>query len=149
MNNNYYINNKENVLTRKTGPLIICFTIISIVIILILICISLFYKYIKYENITLKVVKNEEIYYLETLVSKDNLRYFIKNNELIIDDEKYPYEITNISDELYLDSYNNMYYKIILETTLESNKIINNNILLGKTMIKKTTLFKELLSNLF
>ena len=53
-------------------------------------------------------MKNNE---LELLVNIDDIKYFKKNNILIIDDKEYSYQISKITNEVYMDNnYNNYRY---------------------------------------
>lgn len=53
-------------------------------------------------------MKNNE---LELLVNIDDIKYFKNNNILIIDDKEYSYQISKITNEVYMDNnYNNYRY---------------------------------------
>ena len=102
---------------------------ILILIILIFIYTTTIYKYQTYIITKGKIKDN----YLELLLDIKDIGYFSKQNELIIDNKIYYYEIVSISDNLYIDElYNN--YKYIY---LKINNLNNINNYVYEVKVKK------------
>lgn len=95
------------VLEKRKYPKIYNSGLYIIIILIIFIFVACFYNYKTYYVANSKIVNNK----LELLVKIDDLKYVINNNFLITNDKVYKYEITNISNEIFIDeSYENYKY---------------------------------------
>lgn len=146
MNNIDVFYNSEIILRRKSFK-IKCY-IISMIILLtgLLVFISCF-KYNPYINLKAIVIKENNSYYLKTLVTQEQFNDINQNN-LIINDKKYKYKIKHISDEYISDERYNKYYEILLETEIEENLVINNNIIDINIEKPKTTFLKQIIEKI-
>lgn len=94
--------------------------IILIIIISVLIHVTSIYKYQTY-LITKGKIKD---HYLELMIEIDDIKYFTNQDNLIIDNKKYHYNIKSISEDSFVDELYNNYKYIYLEIDNLNN--INN-----------------------
>ena len=100
------------IINRKTYPKIYNFTYVLLVVLLITIYIIFTYKYQTYYFLKGRMINNE----IELLVPISEVEIIQNNHNLIINNTRYNYKITDISKELYLDNdfqnYCYLYLKI-------------------------------------
>ena len=87
----------------------------------------------------------------ELVDEKPYLREQIENinqENLIINNKKNKYKIKNISEEFILDEKYNRYYEVVLETKIEQDLIINNNIINISIELPKETFFQKLIKKI-
>ena len=93
------------------------FNFILLIIILIIIYIIFTYKYQTYYLTKGRMINNE----LEVLIDIKDLKYIKNNNQIIIDNHVYIYNLSRISKELYIgENYDNYCY-----TYLKINNLTN------------------------
>ena len=146
MNNIDMFYNSEIILRRKSFK--IKYYIISMftVIVVLFIFISSF-KYHPYINLNAIIQKDNNGYYLRTLILEEQINN-INTTSLIINGDKYKYKIKNISEEYILDEKYNKYYEVLLETKIDSKLVINNNIIDISIEQPKTTLLKQIIKKI-
>ena len=108
MNNTIEI---DLILNRQKYPRIYSTSLIIIIIILVFIYIIFTYKYQSYYLSKGKMINNK----LELLVPLEDIKYIKNNNYLSIDNQKYSYKLTTISNEIYVDEEYNNYKYIYLD----------------------------------
>lgn len=146
MNNIDIFYNSETILRRKSFK-IKCYIIsIFILLIVLLLFISCF-KYNPYLKLKAIVIKENNSYYLKTLVTQEQVNDINQNN-LIINDKKYKYKIKNMSNEYILDEKYNKYYEVLLEAQIETKLVINNNIIDINIEKPKTTFLKQIIEKI-
>lgn len=100
------------IINRKKYPKIYNFTWVLLVILLITIYIIFIYKYQTYYLVKGRIINNE----IELLIPTQEVAIIQNNHNLIINNTKYNYKITHISEELYIDdnyqNYSYLYLKI-------------------------------------
>lgn len=146
MNNIDIFYNSEIILRRKSFKIKYYIISMFILIISLLIFVSCF-KYYPYINLkaTLQIENNN--YYLRTLVQPEQIND-INQSTLIINGNKYKYEVKNISDEYVLDEKYNKYYEVLLESKMDSNLVINNNIIDINIQKPQTTFLKQIIKKI-
>ena len=146
MNNIDIFYNSEIILRRKSFK--IKYYIISMISLLIglLLFISLF-KYNPYINLNAIIIKDNNSYYLKTLVELEQINNINQEN-LIINDKKYKYKVKNISENYILDEKYNKYYEVLLESNIDSKLVIGNNIIKVSIEMPKTTLLKQIIKRI-
>lgn len=146
MNNIDVFYNSEIILRKKSFK--IKYYMISMFILIGALFIFItFFEYTSYTNLKAIVKKDNEGYYLKTLIQEQNFND-INKNYLIINDKKYKYKIKNISEGYILDENYNKYYEVLLETKINSNLIIDNNIVDINIKKNKTTILKQIIEKI-
>ena len=108
------------ILNRKKYSKIYNTSLIISIIILVFIYIIFTYKYQSYYLIKGKINNNQ----LEILININDIKYIKNNNYLNIDNKKYSYKLTTISNDILVDdNYNN--YKYIYLKVNNLNNIDN------------------------
>ena len=105
-------NNKYHFIYNISTILIIC--------ICVFIYVTNIYNYQTYYTAKGKMIDNK----LELLVSIDDIKYLTKQNNLMINNKQYSYQLISISDELYVDELYNNYKYLYLDIKNLNN--INN-----------------------
>lgn len=100
------------------------------------------YQYHSYNNLKVKILKDGNDYYLKALILEENINN-INNTYLIINNKKYKYKVKSISEDYLLDEKYNKYYEVLIESKIDSNLIINNNIIDASIEMPKTTFLKK------
>jgi len=138
--------NSEIILRRKSFK-IKCY-IISMTSLLIglLVFISCF-KYNPYINLNAIVIKENNSYYLKTLVNLKQIND-INQKHIIISDKKYKYKIKKISENYILDEKYNRYYEVLLESNIDSKLIIDNNIINVSIEMPETTFLSQIIKRI-
>jgi len=146
MNNIDIFYNSEIIKRRKSFK--IKYYIISMFFLLIglLVFISCF-KYNPYVNLNAIVVKENNSYYLKTLVKLEQIND-INQKYIIISNKKYKYKVKNISQNYILDEKYNRYYEVLLESNIDSKLVIGNNIINVSIEMPKTTLLKQIIKRI-
>lgn len=103
--------------------------------------------YHSYINLTAVLIKEQNSYYLRTLVLEEQIEN-INQKKLIINNQKNKYKIKNISEEFILDEKYNRYYEVILETAIEQELIINNNIINISIELPKATFVQKIIKKI-
>lgn len=139
------LENKEIYILRKEPTKIYSFSFIMLITLVLLSAIGILYNYSKYQNYVAIIVTKDGYTYLNTVVTEKDLEYF-KTRSLIIDREKYEFEIIEVQQNNNDNNYNN--YNIILrvddiEIDIEKEKYIIFSL---KTL--PTTVFKEIYKKL-
>lgn len=146
MNNIDIFYNSEIILRKKSFK--IKYYMISMFILIGALFIFItFFEYTSYINLKAIVKKDNDGYYLKTLIQEQNFND-INKNYLIINDKKYKYKIKNISEGYILDENYNKYYEVLLETKINSNLIIDNNIVDINIEKNKTTILKQIIEKI-
>ena len=110
----------EIILKRNKYPKIYNICIIILAIFLIFLYIIFTYKYQSYYQTKGKIQNNELI----VVVGLNDLKYFVDNTILFIDNQEYSYRVTYIDNNIYIDdNYNNYTYVHLNVSKLKS---INN-----------------------
>lgn len=110
----------EIILKRNKYPKIYNISIIILAIFLIFLYIIFTYKYQSYYQTKGKIQNNELI----VIVGLNDLKYFVDNTILFIDNQEYSYRVTYIDNNIYIDdNYNNYTYVHLNVSKLKS---INN-----------------------
>lgn len=110
----------EIILKRNKYPKIYNISIIILAIFLIFLYIIFTYKYQSYYQTKGKIQNNELI----VVVGLNDLKYFVDNTILFIDNQEYSYRVTYIDNNIYIDdNYNNYTYVHLNVSKLKS---INN-----------------------
>lgn len=138
--------NSDVILQRKSLNIKVYIFFLTCFLILLLILLSCI-SYHSYINLTAVLIKEQNSYYLRTLVLEEQIEN-INQKSLIISNKKSKYEIKNISEEFILDEKYNKYYEVILETEIEKNLIINNNILNISIELPKETFVQKLIKKI-
>ena len=95
------------ILSKKKYSNIYNINFIILIIILIFIYIIFTYKYQSYYITKGRIINNE----LELLVTLDDIKHIKNSTNIIIDNQKYSYKLTKISEDVYIDeNYNNYKY---------------------------------------
>ena len=138
--------NSEIIQRRKTFK--IKYYIISMTSLLIglLIFISCF-KYNPYINLNAMIIKENNTYYLKTLVNPEQIND-INQKHIIISNKKYKYKVKNISEDYILDEKYNRYYEVLLESDIDSKLIIDNNIINISIEMPKTTFLNQIIKRI-
>ena len=146
MNNIDIFYNSEIILRRKSFK--IKYYIISMFILItsLLIFVNCF-NYYPYINLKAIVQVENNNYYLRTLVSEEQIND-INQNKLIINGNGYKYKVKNISSEYILDEKYNKYYEVLLESKIDSNLVINNNIIDINIQKPQTTFLKQIIKKI-
>lgn len=92
---------------------------ILFMILIILIVFSCIYKVQVFDNYIACVIESDGDYYVQVYM-ENNSSKFISNNEILIDNKKYNYEIINIDN-------NDRYIVINIKTNLDKKYLVNNN----------------------
>lgn len=135
--------NSSLILERKRPLYILSYLTIIIFVILLALLISIFYKYNPYKKYLGRVIITESDFYIKMQVEENEIP--LLNNNFIINNENYSYKITGISDIAYIGDNLKKYYEVTIESNIDDNLIIQNNIININLKLPKTTLFKELI----
>ncbi|MBE6144444.1 MAG: hypothetical protein E7169_02605 [Firmicutes bacterium] len=138
--------NSDVILQRKSFNIKIYIFFLMIFLTLLL-AILLSISYHSYINLTAVLVKEQNSYHLRTLVLEEQIENINQEN-LIINNKKNKYKIKNISEEFILDEKYNRYYEVVLETKIEQDLIINNNIINISIELPKETFFQKLIKKI-
>jgi len=138
--------NSDVILQRKSFNIKIYIFFLMIFLTLLL-AILLSISYHSYINLTAVLVKEQNSYHLRTLVLEEQIENINQKN-LIINNKKNKYKIKNISEEFILDEKYNRYYEVVLETKIEQDLIINNNIINISIELPKETFFQKLIKKI-
>lgn len=120
------------------------FLLIVLVLLILLVIFACKFKYKSYVSTTGVVVVNNENYYIDILVPKDNFQEFINLNNIFINDNLVPIKIIDISKSLVILENEN-FYIIQIETMLEEFNQIENNILNVQFYYKDEILIKKII----
>lgn len=112
----------------------------------LLIFISCF-KYNPYINLNAMIIKENNSYYLKTLVNLEQIND-INQTHIIISNKKYKYKVKNISEDYILDEKYNRYYEVLLESNIDSKLIIDNNIINISIEMPKTTFLNQIIKRI-
>ena len=113
-----------NLKTIKIPTKIYSWTIILILLLIIsiFICYKFNFEYFYHNNF---IYKNNT---LSCIVYKNDLEKITKNNEIIINNKKYNYKILSISEPTINNINLEPYFEILIDTNLDNNLKIDNNI---------------------
>lgn len=128
----------EIILKRNKYPKIYNISLIILAIISIFIYVIFTYKYQSYYQTKGKIQNNELI----VIVDLNDLKYFVDNTILLIDNQEYSYQVNNIDDNIYIDDNYNNYTYIHLKVSMLKN--INNYVYEIKVKKENKTLAKYL-----
>jgi len=109
-----------------------------IILIISVLCFTLFYKYEEYTNYYGQVNND----YLVILVEKENIKNI--TNRLLVNDKQRNCKISKISTNYILNTDNKLYHEIYYECDLNRDELINGYILDIKMNIGNTTLFEKI-----
>ena len=138
--------NSEIILRRSSFE--IRFYIVSMFILLtVLLTFMSFFQYNPYITLKATVIKDDESYYLKTLVIEKQIND-INQNSLIINNKKHKYKIKNISNQYILDEKYNKYYEVLIGVEIEERLIINNNIIDINIELDKTNYLKQIIKKI-
>lgn len=146
MNNIDIFYNSEIILRRKSFKIkyyIISMFILITILFMFLSC----FKYNPYTKLKAIILKDDNDYYLRTLIDENQIND-INSNTLIISNQKYKYKVKHISDEYILDEKYNKYYEVLLEAKIDSKLVINNNIIDINIERPKTTFLKQIIKEI-
>ncbi len=138
---------KSDIILSKSFPKLqklTCFLTIMIVIVIMLICLM---SYQSYDTLMGTVVYQDGKYNVLLPISLTDLRYYHNDDYLIIDNQKYPYQIVNIDTNLLINDKLENYQMVTLMIDLPREYQINNYCLLVKKNKEKKKLFHYLLGN--
>lgn len=133
-NINTFKYSKMRMMNEQPSKIISWLTIL-IILLFIFILISFFYHFDVYSTVIGYVDINDE-YNLRIIIDK-KMFPIKKDYELYINNKKYSYKIVDIKEE-------QQYYQILINCDLESELLINNNIITINLKKGKTTLINEL-----
>lgn len=131
--NNYI--DSEIILHRKINYIVYIYIMIIIIIVLSLIILSMLSNYKIYYKVKGIVEKEENNYSIEIYIPLEDTKYIIKNDYLIINKEKYKYQIKDINSEYVTDNITT--YQIITLDLNLPNKYKYNNLILNIKVIKE------------
>lgn len=110
----------ELILKKQKYGIIYHFSFILVIILLIFLYVSFIYKYKTYYITKGTMIDGQ----LMLLVSIDDIEYINNNNTIKINSKYYQYQISKISEELYIDNNQKNYKYIYLKVNNLNN--INN-----------------------
>lgn len=139
-------NNSEIIIKRKSFS-ITTYSIILLVGLIFTFLWFCFNTYYPYFNLKASVIKDEQGYYLKTLILEDDITK-INNTVLIIDNKEYKYKIKKISEEYLIDENYNKYYEVLITSKINKQLQINNNVIDINIKLPKTTYMKNLLKQI-
>ena len=116
------------IINKKTNLITKLFISISIMILITLSILTQF-KYKTYYQTFGQVIKENNNHKLTLYIDPYKLKVIKNNNLIIIDDKKYNYTIDLIDDEYIVSDNLTNYLKVILNVNLKQEDKINNNIL--------------------
>lgn len=133
------IHNTSTILQRKTSLALRIWLILLVTCLIVFLIIAFKFNYCKYDTYLGTVKKSEDTY---------NVLIYVKNimdlkGNLLIDKQKYDYQIKSISSDYYLVDNSN-YYQVELSLSLKNEWLIENNILEIVFEKPATTLFKQM-----
>lgn len=132
-------NNREVLYKNNSNNKVISWITIVILGSVVLLSISLFYKFKLYSIYNGKVIKNEKDNYIELNVDDSFFKY--KNrNYYIINEKKYRCHINEIADSYYISE--KKYYSVKINCDISKDININNSIVEIKVDEGKVTLFE-------
>ncbi len=131
--NNYI--DSEIILHRKINYIVYIYIMIIIIIVLSLIILSMLSNYKIYYKVKGIVAKEENNYSIKIYIPLEDTKYIIKNDYLIINKEKYKYQIKDINSEYVTDNITT--YQIITLDLNLPNKYKYNNLILNIKVIKE------------
>ncbi len=138
--------NSSLILEKKRPLYIISYLTIILIATLFILLIGSLYKYNPYKNYLGRIIINEDDFYINLLMEEEEIPFL--NDSLIINNKNYKSKIINISDTAYIGENTKKYYEVTLESNIDDNLIIQNNIIQINIKLPKTTLLKELVKNI-
>lgn len=126
---NVFVFSKLKLMNEKPSKVISWITILCFLVIIFLI-INIFFKYNVYSNY-IGYIKDNNI----RIIMDDNSFPIKKDYKLYIGKKKYDYKVLNIEKK-------EEYYELLINCKLDKKLLIDNNILMVRFKIKKTTLFR-------
>lgn len=130
---NRYIDT-EIILQRKIEPFIYVYIMIIIVIMLSLIILSITYHYKTYYKIK-GIVTKEEDYYIRIYMPLKDINYLVNNDYIIINNNKYKYNIISLEEEYFQNELNT--YQIVKISIELPNNYKHNNLTLDLKLLKE------------
>lgn len=131
-----YLNNSEIIINSKESNI---FKIYIVIILIFLIGAGLLITLYKYEDV-LRFTGFVNQKSINLSIKSNDLKYFDYKN-IVIDDNKFNYNISKIDEVIYK---NNIYYNIVLN--LEKDKILESRDIVNfKIVFKKETLYKKII----
>ena len=135
-------NNFPYILNNKTSKAIIAWLIMLIISLTVFLLAACNYNYYKYQTY-LGYIKNiDNSFYVSFYVQEDDVGK-LANYELSIDDETLDFKIISISNQYYLID-NSPFYEVVIETKLNNQYLIENNIIDLVFKTRQTTLYQEI-----
>ena len=119
---------------------------IILILMLVFVLFLLKYKIILYNIYDSKIIKGVEDYYVQVFIPFDN-QIFLHDNQILIGNKKYNYEIIDISEN-YVDYENNKYMIVNIKTKLDEEYKVNNYYLQVKQKDKEKTLFNLIIDKI-
>lgn len=115
-----------------------------ITVMLILFC-TLNYK--DYDTMMGRVVYQNKKYYLVLAVSLDDLKNYYNDDYIMMDNQKYPYQIVEIDNNLLIDDKLGNYQNLTLEIDLPLKYQINNYLIKVKKLKTNQKIIKYFWDN--
>lgn len=138
--------NKSTIYLRKSDYKIVSWITILMVSSMLLITLSVFYKFELFTIYHAKVVKDDQDNYISVLVDNEFLK--VKNrNYLEINDKEIKCHLIDVSNN-YVIINNLKYWQVNYECELSDEININNNLLEIKIREKKQSLFQYILKKI-
>lgn len=127
---------------RKEPKKIYVYSYVLIIFSLLFVLVSIFYKFNINKTFIANIIFDNKKYYIETNISKTQLKN-LEKSKLLIENKEYDYELVNINRNDYNNSYN-----IILSIDFDISKLKNKSYYHITFQTKNTTVFKEIVKKI-
>lgn len=139
--------NASSIITKELPKKIISWITILIISLIAFIIVGIYYEYPQYLNYRGNIIKEKKEYFIKVLVLEDDLLK-IKKGKLILNKKNMDFNIKYIEPVYYLDSNEQKYYEVVLNSKLQEDLKVENNPILIKFELPKTTLIKEVIKKI-
>ena len=130
------------IVEARTSKVISIFIISLIIASIVFLIIAFKYRYYLYDHYLGYVIKKNDNYYITLYVENNKIPIF-RNSIVIVGEKEVDFQILEISKEYYIFD-NKKYHLIIIETEIEEELRIENNIINLKFRLEKTRLVRQI-----
>jgi len=136
------ITDSSMVIEARTAKVITIFIFSLVIALILFLSLAFKYKFYLYEHYLGYVIKIDDNYYITLYVEDSKIPGF-KDYVIIINGENVDFKILEINKEYYF-SDNNKYHLIVIETEIEEEKKLENNIINLKFKLEETNLINQI-----
>ncbi|MDO5569333.1 MAG: hypothetical protein Q4G04_04400 [bacterium] len=132
--------------TKDKKNTIYKFSYCLILMMIIGIVIMFTFDYQSYYQTQLEVIKEENDYKFKLLIRQKDLETITLHNKFILNNEVYTYTLLQIDENCLIDEFGECYRVVYIDTMINNDYLINNNVIDIKVESTKQKIYSYLLN---